>query len=113
MQREQRFVESEELTWEDVGTGVKRQILTFDDQIMMVKVAFEVGGVGSLHSHPHRQMSYVASGRFEISIDGETRPLAAGDAFFVPSGLPHSALCLEAGVLIDVFTPMREDFVKP
>lgn len=50
MQREQRFVESGNLAWEDLGGGLKRQLLTFDDNLMMVKVAFEAGGVGALHS---------------------------------------------------------------
>lgn len=111
MQREQRFVEAANLTWEDLGGGLKRQILTFDDNLMMVKVAFEAGGVGALHTHPHTQMSYVESGRFTIRIDGVDRELAAGDAYYIPPHEPHGAVCLEAGVLIDVFTPMRADFV--
>lgn len=111
MQREQRFVESGNLAWEDLGGGLKRQLLTFDDNLMMVKVAFEAGGVGALHSHPHTQMSYVESGRFTISIDGVDRELAAGDAYYIPPHEIHGAVCLEAGVLIDVFTPMRSDFV--
>lgn len=112
MQRDQRFVESDQLAWEDLGKGLKRQILTFDNQLMMVKVAFETGGIGAMHNHPHRQISYVESGRFDLTIDGVRRPLKAGDAFFVPPHLLHEAICLEAGVLIDVFAPMREDFVN-
>jgi quercetin dioxygenase-like cupin family protein len=53
----------------------------------------------------------VESGVFEVEIDGEKRELSAGDAFYIPPHLLHGAICKEAGVLIDVFSPMREDFV--
>ncbi|KAB7730958.1 cupin domain-containing protein [Rudanella paleaurantiibacter] len=112
MQREQRFVDAGELAWETAGEGVKRQIMTFDNDLMMVKVAFETGGIGTLHNHPHTQISYVERGRFEIDIDGTKRELKAGDAYYIPPYVMHGAVCLEAGVLVDVFTPMREDFLN-
>jgi len=105
------FVNDEEIAWEEAGPGVRRKVMAYEPGLMMVKVAFEAGGIGAAHKHPHSQMSYVESGRFEISIGDETRVLKAGDVYHIPSGVRHSALALEAGVLIDVFTPMREDFV--
>lgn len=105
------FVDDQNLPWEQVADGVKRKIMTYDANLMMVKVAFESGGVGAAHSHVHTQMSYVASGAFTITIDGETRVVRAGDAYYIPSNVWHGAVCEEAGVLVDVFTPMREDFV--
>jgi quercetin dioxygenase-like cupin family protein len=59
--------------------------MAYDDQMMVVKVAFEAGGIGAMHSHPHTQGSYVASGKFEITIDGKTKTLKGGDVYFVPS----------------------------
>ncbi len=106
------FVDDQSLPWESVGEGVKRKIMTYDADLMMVKVAFETGGIGAAHSHVHTQMSYVASGAFSITIAGETRIVRMGDAFYVPSNVWHGAVCEEAGVLVDVFTPMREDFVQ-
>ena len=55
------------------------------DELMMVEFAFEKGGVGALHSHPHVQASYVAEGAFEVTIDGKTETLGAGGSFIVPS----------------------------
>ena len=52
------------------------------------------------------------SGMFEVQINGEKKALRAGDAFYIPPNVMHGAVCLEAGVLIDVFSPMREDFIK-
>jgi quercetin dioxygenase-like cupin family protein len=78
---------------------------------MVVKVAFEKGGVGQVHQHYHTQIPHVEIGRFEIQIDGEKRVLKQGDAFYVPPNVWNGAICLEAEVLIDVFSPMRKDFV--
>jgi len=105
------LVEDKEVEWIELGGGIKRKVMAYDDQMMVVKVAFEAGGIGAMHSHPHTQASYVASGKFDITIDGITKTLKSGDVYFVPSDLVHGAVCLEAGELIDVFHPLREDFL--
>jgi quercetin dioxygenase-like cupin family protein len=79
---------------------------------MMVRVEFERGAVGALHHHPHRQVSYVASGRFEVTVDDERTELGPGDCFFVRADRVHGVVAREAGTLIDVFTPAREEFVS-
>jgi quercetin dioxygenase-like cupin family protein len=78
---------------------------------MMVLVRFEKGAIGTLHHHVHRQVSYVASGSFEVTIGGEKHILKQGDSFFVAPDLVHGVISLEAGSLVDVFTPAREDFM--
>lgn len=108
---QQQFVNAEAIPWETVGEGVRRKILTYDANLMMVVVAFEQGGVGAMHQHPHTQMSYVQSGSFAITIAGVEQVLTAGDAYYIPPNALHGAVCREAGILVDVFTPMREDFV--
>ena len=105
------FNHSSEIEWEVVGDGVRRKILCYDPNMMMVKVEFETGGIGSLHKHPHIQMSLVEYGQFEVEVDGIKRILNAGDVFYVHSNLVHGVVCLEKGALIDMFNPMREDFV--
>lgn len=106
------FIANADLEWQQMDKGVRRKIMSYDDRLMLVKVAFEKGGVGALHQHPHTQISHVESGAFEVEIGGEKKVLNAGDAFYIPPNVIHGAVCLEAGVLIDVFSPMREDFVK-
>ena len=98
--------------WEDVGDGVRRQILVYGEDLMMVRVDFAAGAVGAVHSHPHRQATYVASGRFEATVGGERQLLAPGDCFFVQADVPHGVVALEAGTLIDTFSPAREDFLR-
>ena len=105
------LIEDKEVEWLDLGSGIKRKVMAYDDQMMVVKVAFEAGGIGAMHSHPHTQASFVASGKFDITIDGKTKTLKGGDVYFVPSDLVHGAVCLEDGELIDVFHPLREDFL--
>ncbi|RYZ28397.1 MAG: cupin domain-containing protein [Sphingobacteriales bacterium] len=78
---------------------------------MMVKVKFEAGGIGTPHSHPHTQVTYIESGVFETTIGDKTSILRTGDGFFVPPDVVHGVVCHEAGLLIDCFAPYREDFV--
>lgn len=111
MKQSDKFLFQQEVPIELVGQGVSRQILGYNEDVMMVKVIFETGSIGAVHDHPHVQTTYVESGVFEVEIDGERKTLAAGDAFLVPSGQKHGVVCLQAGVLVDVFTPMRQDFL--
>jgi quercetin dioxygenase-like cupin family protein len=105
------FVENESLEWQQMAPGVRRKIMSYDEKLMLVRVEFEKGGIGARHQHYHVQITSVESGVFEVEINGEKRIVKAGDVFHVPSNLWHGAVCLEAGVLIDVFSPMREDFI--
>jgi quercetin dioxygenase-like cupin family protein len=98
--------------WETMAPGVTRKILGYDDALMMVVVKFEAGAIGAMHHHPHRQVTYVAAGRFDAEIDGVKRTIKAGDSFFVAPDLVHGVVALEPGMLIDVFAPAREDFLK-
>jgi len=111
-EREQTFVRTAEVPWESVGEGVRRQILGHGPDLMMVRVEFRRGAVGAVHHHPHRQVTYVAAGRFEASVDGATRLLEAGDCFYVAADRPHGVVALDDGTLIDVFTPARADFLR-
>lgn len=95
----------------DLGGGVSRKVLAYNDQLMIVEVHFEKGGVGSMHTHPHLQSTYVQSGRFRFTIDGQDVEVAQGDTIAFPSDIPHGTVCLEAGVLLDIFNPMRADFM--
>lgn len=99
------------VAWEELEPGVRRKILGWNDAMMMTLVEFGRGAVGAIHSHPHSQMAYVQSGVFDVTIAGETKRLKAGDAYLIPSGVLHGVVAIEEGVLVDVFTPMREDFV--
>src|SRR5688500_705328 len=95
---EKVFIENDEVAWEQTAEGVRRKIMAYEDKLMVVRVEFEKGGIGTLHQHPHVQMTNVEAGKFEVEIDGNKKILKAGDLFYVPANLVHGAVCLEAGV---------------
>ena len=109
--RSESHLFAEKLAWENPSPGITRQIMGYDDQIMMVKVRFEKGAVGAPHTHFHSQVTYVASGKFEFEIGGKKSVVGPGDGCYMEPDELHSCVCLEAGDLIDVFTPHRADFL--
>jgi len=110
-QSSHKFVQSAAMQVESVGEGIERQILGYGPDIMVVRVWFQEGAVGEVHSHYHSQSTYVESGKFEVFVDGEKRILGAGDSFYIAPHKDHGAVCLEPGVLLDTFSPAREDFL--
>ena len=108
---EAKVIYSNDVPYKDLGGGVRRRVLAYQDQLMIVEVNFEKGSEGSVHTHPHSQNTYVRSGRFRFMVDGEAVEVGPGDTLAFPPDIPHGTLCLEAGTLLDIFTPMREDFV--
>jgi quercetin dioxygenase-like cupin family protein len=107
------FVSAAAQAKEDLGGGIARQILGYGPHLMVCRVWFEAGAVGAVHAHPHSQSSYVESGRFEVEIDGRSQVLGAGDGFYVAPHQDHGSVCLEAGVMLDSFSPARADFLRP
>ena len=106
------FFHREEQEWEVIDEHVKRQIVGYDETMMMVNVHFKTGGIGPIHHHVHTQSTHIAEGQFEVTIDGETKFLKKGDSFFISSNVKHGVVCKEEGILIDIFSPMRQDFIK-
>jgi quercetin dioxygenase-like cupin family protein len=110
--RSKSFIHTADMEWEKLGGGVSRKFLGYDNQIMMVQVKFEKGAIGSPHQHFHTQATYCAAGKFEFTIGDEVKVVEAGDGVYMEPNILHSALCLEEGMLIDVFSPVREDFLS-
>ena len=106
------FIKDDSLEWEVVGEGVKRKIMGYDDKIMLVEVDFKEGGVGNMHKHYHSQVTYVKSGEFEMTIGDEVKIIKEGDSYYIPPHVMHGCVCTKPGVLIDVFSPYREDFLE-
>ena len=105
------FVPDAQAAWETTGPGVRRKVLAHGPDLMLARVAFETGGVGVRHHHPHAQLSYIESGVFDYTIAEVTQTLRPGDSCYVPPLAWHGVRCIEAGVLVDAFTPRRDDFL--
>ena len=108
---DERWVFYKDVEAQDQGNGVVRRVLAYSKDLMCVENTFEKGAVGALHHHPHTQITYIVSGRFEFEIDGVKKVVEAGDTMLKMNDVVHGCVCLEAGKLLDIFNPMREDFV--
>ena len=111
-EKDQQWVCNDEISPEDTAPGVQRKVLAYCDELMCVENHFEKDSIGALHSHPHTQITYVAEGKFQFTIGNETRVVSKGDTMLKQKGVEHGCVCLEKGILVDFFTPMREDFIS-
>jgi unsaturated pyranuronate lyase len=90
--------------------GLARQVLAYTEQLMLVRHLMEKGWVGARHSHPHEQLVYIIRGHIQFTGGGKTFDAREGDSFVVPGGIEHQASALEESEVLDVFTPVREDY---
>lgn len=104
------FVFSKDCPLQDLGNGVSRRILAHSGGLMQVEFHFADGAIGYVHNHPHEQLTHVKSGEFEFTIGDVTKIVTAGDTLYKEPNIMHGCKCIKAGVLIDTFTPQREDF---
>jgi quercetin dioxygenase-like cupin family protein len=109
--RSDNFLKGAELPIVEVDGVMKRKLMGYDGQLMLLEVGFNKGDIGYKHQHFHSQSTYVLSGVFEVTIGDKTEILKAGDGFYVEPDILHGAVCLETGILIDTFSPMRQDFL--
>ncbi len=91
--------------------GVRRKVLAWNDDLMMCEISFLAGAKGNVHSHPHTQVSYVGSGSLRFMVGDETRIVRRGDSVLIPPDTLHGVEALEEAMLVDVFSPARQDFV--
>lgn len=105
------FVGSQDASSFAPEPGVERKVMSYCDELMCVEINFRAGASGAMHEHPHTQVTYVAEGVFEFTIGGQKKTVRKGDTLLMRRSVPHGCVCLEKGILVDVFTPMRGDFV--
>lgn len=110
--RSEIFLLENEMEWKEVGNGVQRQILGYDEQLMLVKVKFKKGAIGTAHQHFHSQSTVVVSGTFDFHVGDKHQIVKSGDGIYIEPDIMHGCTCLEDGILIDTFSPIREDFIK-
>jgi unsaturated pyranuronate lyase len=91
--------------------GLRRQILANTPAMMLVRHDMSRGWRGTAHRHRHEQLVYVISGRIQVELNGAVFDAAAGDNFIIASDVEHQASALEDSVVLDVFTPAREDYI--
>jgi len=103
---------NDEIELIDLGNGVKRKIMSHSKNLMLVEVYFKKGSVGKPHSHINEQINYVQKGSFEITVDGVTKVVKENDSMYIKPNVVHGCVALEDGILLNVFTPQRDDFLE-
>jgi quercetin dioxygenase-like cupin family protein len=94
----------------EIRPGVLRRTLATTDRTMLCEFTLTSGAAVATHSHPHDQLGYVVSGQLEFTLGDQTRVCGPGDTYAVPGDVPHSAVALSDCLLVEVFTPPREEF---
>jgi quercetin dioxygenase-like cupin family protein len=92
--------------------GLKRRVLAYNDRLFLAEHEMVKGWVGTVHSHPHEQIVYVVRGHLKVTCQGKTVDIRTGDTFVVRGGVEHGASAIEDSLVIDVFTPCREDYIR-
>ncbi|OOB78685.1 MAG: hypothetical protein ATN33_01230 [Epulopiscium sp. Nele67-Bin001] len=111
--KDKYFFINEEIEFEPLSDIIKRKIVARGGDMMIVEVHFKKGAEGAMHDHFHEQVSYCIKGKLEFTVDGETTIIGPGDSVYMPPDSLHGAKILEDTVLLDIFTPQREDFLQP
>jgi quercetin dioxygenase-like cupin family protein len=91
---------------------IRMKTLVHGDTTMMVEFQLETGATLPRHSHPHEQTGYLVSGQMELTIGDETHKVVAGDSWCIPGDVEHNAVAIEDSVAIEVFSPVREDYLS-
>lgn len=110
LRHEDVFAYSPKTRARPVGEGIRRILLSHDQQVTLAKEWFEPGAAGGSDANTQSQISYVLDGFFEVDVDGKTQILGPGGSFFVPRGSRHSTVCREAGTLLNVVGAVRTAF---
>jgi quercetin dioxygenase-like cupin family protein len=92
--------------------GMLRQVLAFNQNLMLVRHQFSKGWQGARHKHPHDQLVYVVSGAILFTANGKTVEMRGGDSIVAAGDIEHEASALEDSEVLDVFTPYREDYSR-
>lgn len=105
------FAKDDARPLELVVSGVQRKTLAVGESTLMSKFVLEAGSELPLHQHPHEQIGFLVSGKIILTIGGESCSLEPGDSWAVPGGVEHKAVVLEHTEVIEVFYPVRQDYL--
>jgi quercetin dioxygenase-like cupin family protein len=97
--------------WIQMVPGIRRRTLVSGERMMQMVVQLDAGSHLPEHQHPHEQLTHVLRGRLRLTVAGEPHDLGLGDSICLPGGTPHAADALEDTLVVDTFSPPREDLL--
>jgi len=95
-----------------IRDGIRKQNLVHGKKTQMVKFFLEKGKSIPIHAHIHEQTGYMISGKMVLSVDSKEHTVNPGDSWCIPGKTPHSAKMIENCVVVEVFSPVRKDYIE-
>lgn len=105
------FIFDKTINAKNTSPGTLRKVFFGSENMTIAKVSLTIGTIGELHEHPHEQMSYIISGSFNYRVGLIENRVNSGDVIYIPSNEKYQCECLESGEILDIFVPMRKDFL--
>jgi len=105
------FRKSHDSGYKNVIDKIRRRTLAYGEKTLMAEFTMGIGAGIPEHSHPHEQSGYLVSGRLELAIGNEIHTAEPGDSWCIAGNVVHSAVALKDSVAIEVFSPVREDYL--
>ncbi len=106
------FYKADEMGYQEILSGIKLKTLVYGDKTLFTEFRMDSGKILPIHSHPYEQTGYLIKGKIRLTIDDKSFEVEAGDCWVIPSNVEHSAEILESSVAIEVFSPVREDYLQ-
>jgi len=100
-----------EYPWIDAAPGIRRRTFPPGESLMSMLIELKAGSSGAEHAHPHEQLTFVVSGSVALTLEGRRHVLNAHEQLYVPGGVRHAVEALEDTLLLEAFTPLREDLL--
>ncbi len=98
--------------WQVISSEIRRKIFPPGENLMSMLIEFKKGGYGPEHSHPHEQLGFVVKGKIKMTLDGKEIIAEAGEQVWVSGHVSHSVTALEDSLVLETFTPLREDLLS-
>ena len=105
------FYKSDDSDYQQALEGITRKTLVYGDKTLLTEFRMDADSVLPKHSHPYEQTGYLVSGHIRLSIGSETMDMQPGDSWCIQSATEHGAEILADSVAVEVFSPVREDYL--
>jgi len=105
------FVKKSTEGYREIVAGILMRPLAHGEKMNMIEAHLDKGGIHHLHSHPYEQCGYLVSGKTRLTVESQRYDVAPGDSWCVPSDVMHSMEVLEDSVIVELFSPVRKEYL--
>jgi unsaturated pyranuronate lyase len=105
------FRQPDDNGYREVLDKIRQKTLVYGEKTLLTEFRLGKGAILPRHSHPHEQTGYLVAGRLDLTIGRKTNRVEPGGSWCIAGGVEHSAIALEDSIAIEVFSPVREDYL--